>query len=89
MGQSKYLSLKQIQDMLPKGKKLKLIYNALGPCDKNRTVVSVKSNGINLENEAGEPTYMFRDTSTKFELTDGGFKVSRNKSLLTEYKFID
>lgn len=85
---NKYLSLKQIQDMLPVGRELKLIENMLGPCDKRRKVLKIKSNAIIFENENGDETYMFRDTSTKFEPTSFGFKVTRQGKLLAEYSFV-
>ncbi len=88
MGVVKYLTLKQIQEMLPEGRQLKLIQNMLGPCDKPRKVIRVKSNAIIMENEEGLETYMFRDTSTKFEATNFGFKVTRKGSLLAEYSFV-
>jgi hypothetical protein len=85
---TKYLSLKQIKDMLPVGRQLKLIGNMVGPCDKARKVIKVKANVIIMENEEGVETYMFRDTTTKFEPTSFGFKVTREGKLLAEYSFV-
>ena len=81
------MSLKKIQEMLPKGKKVFLIHNVQGPCYKPRTISSVNRTEIRLLNENDQDTYNPLGTHISVNRTEKGFTVSYKDKVQTEYIF--